>query len=1665
MTDFLANLATQMNNQFSPEVISDISPEAIASGQSQHVGSLGDIQARNKYVEHRYVEEGYLRTLPYTVDTKQFEVLFQEPNATILVKKNMFSSISENYRPDYMDQDEKIYFKAAKILLQNKCAQIAALEKLSKIQKVTAAVGSISDQLMPIIIGLTDTLNEYIGGGSPAGSYGNIGNINPSTNQDATALSQVVERVRRIAAFNSTNPVTTWITDTTNMFQSQLGQGTGVIEITNFTNLNTTVTNDLQNPGSFNFTISDPYEAMRITSWDIEKALSDATNAFYNSKTYQFGQQTASQVVNDAKTRLSQLRSARGAGDINIMTAPSTTVGTPVIAIIARTGVQIQFTYDVLGSINGSVNVSSAYLHGGEVAGFEGLATNTNGTAGIGPDSNIRPLVPQSELSVFQQLITAVYNQLQLQNSAQTAFQGNMKNTNYARRKLNFQFLGRQIIQPMDTVHIYIGSKSRYDSGLLNGLQSMFSGFGILQNINHTPTTPQPNSTSSLFNPSGNIQMQAEKAAYVGPNFPNYLWVLLRNQFVTEKEGTHVFAGVVSTAPSSYQSSNGSFMVNVTGTDNTTYFDQGQINFKPSIDVFNGVLFDPLTPFKTSFDTITSNAKSDTPVLLPENQSILGTSKDSSPFLRNKLGPLAGQPAYSDNIIQNRTINNSTNSVGKVLYAPDGLVYKWKEGIGVLVQYGSSIDINDASNIGNPSIAQDPFAGQDIMNVISLLITGIPYNYATYLKAVQTFDGSARDPYSRQDAAYSFYASLKTDLSRNNVTWGNFIPYKNLVIDEASFAKQIDGQMRANRTNKDLDDKIQQYNALKRQVNMFAAASTQATQAIPKLNTYENEAQEQLTTLTSEIRSLISSLQNADQSFSAGALSPNGDPSFASGTFDASVNTKQSLSDAKQRQNLRRQLNNLTRRMSYNVRANEDKNLFIVDDNYDKDYDIMAYEQSLSDGVKLFNSEFMTVRQKIIATAGLLNLEVFADTQGHIRVRSPQYNRMPSSIFYRMMYLKKAYGIQIFPQFMEDLFTGQIDTLIQRLETLENQIRLDCAVLGFNTDAACTDFILNGNSSANSPQTSNSYSGSGVSTPGETFSFLSAEGISPNYSFKVTNVSALTSAADPSNYSSNITQSLNSQAASTKVPFNNSQRFQYLSMALEDNPLPLASNQRITALIQAIKTETGQQIPNDYFLVSNSQTDNGVSTAGSQSVDVFKVTQDLSNYVKERQKVLKLLAGAIKNSQELTSLDNNSNVANELLNPAGYGNSNIPEVFEHMIEDEAYDDYGIGSGSRYIIRSAQIRNFTIGESAPPFTMVEVKGQFDPFLSSTQLPPELNSFPGGGNGLVTAAAIDYDMWRRYGYKGTSPVNVPFLKDPNTQCAPYASMLLTQARKNTLRGTLTISGNEYMQPGEVIFIEDHQMLYYVTSVRHSFAYGGSFTTTLDLTYGHAPGDYIPSMLDVVGKMLYANKDLATTSIQRQSSSLNDNNIGIIVSDPSGGTTLATGDPNSSPTNSFTAANSNTIGNILYQAAYMINANESKGNTVSANVELRIYYDSTIPLNGTLQTFAQTVLGLLINPPAGPVQQYNSNTGNAPPPIPSANISVVTVQTDAPNEMRSPSQKAIDMARNLINTNGSNGGQSSSPTNSQQQVKTNLFSYVVDCWINFAQVSTNVAQQNGQ
>lgn len=1648
---FLGDLANSINSAYNLAQNVTNTLGAVLDGQAAPYGNLGDYTF-DQSAERRYVESGYLRLDPYTTDPEQSTILWQQPSATILIKKRMFSSISENYRPDYMDSDEKLYYQCMGILFQNKCSQIAALEQLSKIQQVTQTTGNISQQLVPTILTLADIINNGYG----TGLAGIAGLNSVTSSQDMTNFLQASDRLRVVSNYNQTAPYTTWITDPTSLYQSTLARGTGVIEITNFTTISTNCGVNIDESYGFNFSIEDPYEAMVITDYDIEQALSDATNSFYNSKAYQLGVTTYQQTITQQQSLLSTLRSARGAGQIEFDVQANTIFGTPLTTIIESTGLEIPFTY-----LDGLVLVPDEYLEGGAIAGFQGIASDVV----ISP--NEIGLIGNDELSTFQAIVSAIYAQVQLLNGASNNAVTNTKLINYVRRKLRFQFSGKLIIQPMDTVNIYMNSKSQTDNKILAGLQEMFSGVGILQNLTTTNT-----SLNTLFNPSQNIALQAEKSTYVGPDFPNDIWAMIRSQFVTEIEGTHVLGGVVTSARDNWN--NGAFSMHISGEDNKYYFRQGIVNFKPGADAFCGLFYDPLTPFESSFDAVTTNNSPQTFELLDDNKILLSDTPAGS-MVKYKLGALAGEKATLGNYIQDQGIDPVSGKHTKILYAPDGLAYKWKQGIGIFTQTGDTTSINNPDYVGIPNPYLNPFAGIDVMNIISLLVTGVPYDYALFYQNTANILGITGDPLSRQGASQSYIGQLTASLKRQNTLWGNFIPFKSLILNEAAISQNMQAQQSISNSNSDLDAKIQQFATLQSQLTALGAVNVIST----SLQSSSNAAisanftslQGQVTNLTASINSAINDVQAQTQQLFAKI---NNTTAY---TNNALTNGTNDPSDTESRNVLRQQINYLTRRMSYDVRANDDKNLFIVDDYYDSDYDIAVFNTALADSdQQVYSYDFLPIIEQINLASNPLNLEVFCDTQGHIRARPPQYNKMPSSVFYQMLWLKQTTGLQVFPQFLSKLFTDQLTALKKQIEILEDQIRLECAILGqypsisLAGDQTAATFISNANVT------------SGQAT---TFIFIS------DYTDNITDIPTLIQQANQAASSAIVSQGLSDYNAvvqngtSTKQFFDTTARYSVLFQALQaqlsaalgintnSGPSVNVFSQGSVAqeLITRLNAKSGQSISSQDYLTSAGP-NQPLVVGSNQTIDLFKVTSDLQTYISSWQTAVKTFYHTIKNASEYQALDNDDTTANSMITPyatSGSGNSNIPQVFQHMIEDETYDDYGPGSGNRYVIHNYQIRNLEVWEQPPAYCTVEVEGAYpftkENFGGAGGGGQGLNSFPGQGNSLVTALAVDYDMWRNYGFKPTSPVKVPFLSDPDSQLGPFAAVILSRNRANILQANCTISGNEYMQPGEVIFLETRSLLFYVTKVTHNYGEAKDFTTVLELKYGHSIGEYIPSYFDSIGKMICKNPDTTSsvTIVQRQESSAPEQSLGVIQLDGQNTSApfLYPGSEDSfiSP---YTDTNQTIINNILYQTALTINQNGQSNNNINAAVELRIYYDNIVgSVNSTLNQAAYNVLSVLTGGTQGPLTTPGTSQPSLPPSLPTSAVSVVQVNLDDDTDRRSPSQQAIDAARNQLANSSVNTGSVFLPsTANNTDLRTTLYGYIIDCWVTFTPISSTIA-----
>lgn len=1457
---FLSSLGNFINDKF-----------GIGENTTNSVDIIGD---KTEY--RTYLEDGFISNLRPRTRT----MLFQQPDIYVLVKKKMFSSLVNNSRLDVLEEKERLLIQASKKLFQNKCKLISAYEKLTKIEKVVLDTGEFNTFIGGSVLNLLDSL-DTIGLGETFG-------INDDT-------KSAINTLRKVMSYSSPSQYTEWSTNNwDSVFSDTIGDGTGTIELTNVSSISTNISTEWGS-GNAKLTLEDPYNILTITERDIDQAIADVTNVHREGSFFKFTRQELQTIINELQSELAIERRARNASNITFKVSPGTIISKRVRAIIDDEGKELVFQYstglqDALeteedGILNTAFSSVSSVLSSGTVS-ISPEFLSGNDSSQISANNQLT----KSERKKFVQIIQNIFTLLSQNELSKASLNKNMEGVNYVRNKMRFLFNGKYIIQPMDVVVIYMTTRTSEDERLPGGIdreggttvyQSFSNKFdSILKNFNNTMSDLR---SSAPLNVPMSFE-DVERLSIVGPHVPKWLWRQFKQDITKQPTGPCIFTGIVGTSMQGVTGnwSDGKWSVSVTCQDNTAYFSQGYVNFQPSADTINASIYDPLTVFDVSFDAstgvpLTDVGAGDIPPLLPENKYLL-----NSGLLTYESGPNKGVVATEANY------KKSSNEIvfgafNKVLHNPHGLVYRWKQGIQTLTWKSKAYPDSSIEEERSMLLTVQPFAGQDIMNVLSLLITGKPYNYDTFLKSAIANGNSlgVNDNGLNIPAASTYIQGLVSQLEKQNAIWGNFVPYKKLVMNPS-----LDGLITQTRLDLTINT-----NELKSLLTERAAIEDQLTILNsgkildPNSFYYKNENGQTIsatylnTTLDeSAALPLKNKLALLDEDISrlySFVEQNQNNPDVGFSIYGTDINTNlTSVNDTnltpgqqdKEALELRRNLSRYTARRFWKVKANEDVNLFIVDDQYDKNYDLLAFERKIGGNMKLFDGPYASVADQIQNVRKLLGLEVFANTQGHIEVRPPAYNKIPSTVFYKMFSDRAEKGIKVFPAFLETLYFNQTKGIINRIEILEDEIRLRAIALGAKNDEDIRKIISSG-ASGRAPTSSND------------FDFLTT------FEGGVQNINNLMTQTSPN--SDIVSESLNSLSELVSQQVKISRLFTISSQteAIYNYNVDVSPDTQITAfevIRNKLQLKTGQtpKTLNDFFGNEKFKNQGSLEGIGSVSrIDRVNIFYQIGNLISERQTLLFSLSNAIRSLQDglsinvpdtqndglfsgglsrLGSPNNSEKIMKALLTPNLYRDTDIPQFLEHMIEYENDDDLGINSGKRFVISPDRIVSMTISENAPPYTMVTVNGKWeegiiDPASSFRTALDGVNE----GNLMSSATAVDYDMWYQYGFKAPTSIEAPFLSDPDSQCAPYAVATLLQSRENILQGSVQVTGyNEYYQPGDTVYIEERGLLFYVKSVSHSFSYG-QLSTSLELTYGHNPGEYIPNMLDIVGKILYNAK----------------------------------------------------------------------------------------------------------------------------------------------------------------------------------------------------------------
>ena len=428
-----------------------------------------------------------------------------------------------------------------------------------------------------------------------------------------------------------------------------------------------------------------------------------------------------------------------------------------------------------------------------------------------------------------------------------------------------------------------------------------------------------------------------------------------------------------------------------------------------------------------------------------------------------------------------------------------------------------------------------------------------------------------------------------------------------------------------------------------------------------------------------------------------------------------------------------------------------------------------------------------------------------------------------------MMQLNKTSGIKLYPDFLEKLIVSREQSLVGDISVVEWEVRRLAALLGLDSPAQIAGYI------------------------GANITFLTAVS---DLRVVIEQQKVMTeNERDLLKRFLSSLQATDSQSASSGGLFA-AQRQMQLQDVFVGGKRDLGSVGSQAAYDEAVNmlvTMTGRlrrSYPS-YEEARVGAAKNGVSTPAS---DVAGLVDRIAVLLSQRSKLLKALEGVLQQNTELTQMSSDGGLSVGLsssLSDTGFDAKLMPTgMFDRLVEDDDKHVLGHKSSKRFVIGDEDLYGYTFTDNPPSATHYSVAG-------TDALVGESGGKIAGGFPLYLAFGVDFDLWRQYGFRSEKPVEKPFLWDAEKQCAPYAMMLLTRERKNMVRVSANVKGNEFYQLGDVAYMTDLQQLFYAYTVSHNISYEGSFGTTLDLRYGRSPGEYIPTPLDIIGKSL-SNKN---------------------------------------------------------------------------------------------------------------------------------------------------------------------------------------------------------------
>lgn len=1476
----------------------------ISTGNPVHISGPGLVETGVSL----YLEDNILKSS----SPKFRNITSMSPEAVILIKKKAFSTFSSVNDIKYMEKTERMLLRATKALFAYKVQQIRAYESLTKFETFYTKTGTYSINLLSSMMRqssfLTSNPNSFSSqfltklNYKSSDEYANAKLeewLKQPVNNSGEAQSLVSSDLK-VDKTGFLKKETIYV-KTNKEYISSLSsfQAKEILnsKLTFFkAEYNSEITNGVNN--------SDDYFSSNGGSFDFNQYFSSIGDYYNYSST---GDSKISEIIDLIKrnafsqdanlttwivdpNNIDHYLSGPGTGVIEITNFTDFTCDNGTSSNPSGGNFTLEFPYGIGRITDDDVEIAIEEALRGTLGLFSDLASNGLMSSANGitkPNADGITLIGAGTLL-----------------SGSDALDSSI-DIDYIRKSLRVFYLGKPIINPSDYVHFFIrGNRFKQShKGIEDDLLTDESEYSISETV-----------------------FKAEYQLYTNQQVSYEDYKKIRKEQDNSLGMIQVFSGYVETSTESY--SNGSSSLRVSAKDNMGWLSWSRVPAEPILSDVSGILEDPLTPYKLKVDD-TYSVDYENIELLDENKNLL-----SSNLLSYSSGLLAGSNANSSNIYQGQFNGIGSLDGQKIIQHADGFVYRWKTGIiSATANFNtvggkSSAELSQYTQYYAPSAVKNPVNNLDVANIISTLVAGEPYNILKFIE--QSFEAGNKSSRSTATLASSDPLTGYLDsIKKQNKIYGNFKPYRLFTQNSATLEiLSLQGK------KQELNNEIKKLSTKKAKLNEQILKLKQNKLSTPIIYALKAEVDSINASLRNklgdalEVNNAINSAEQLSSSSLYGALfdSQNSPPLFLGSTKDEHEEIVRTMSKV-----------GAMRRIE-DVRLNRDTNFLIISDQYDT-ADIRPFILGMNNSqYKKFDGEYEDLYQLCVSASKHIHMEFFCNSQGHLELRPPQWNKTPLTLLRDLVRYKKITGKDIIPDFITSSLKTREKTLYENIYYSNVRVVIVALLLGRFPDSSLipglryvssTEYLVDETRTTDS---SMSFFGVNFSRGAEPVASIRTTNYTVNEStnYKFDKIASQRSLSNSLNGGISLNASLRDEvkimdgdtetllgefdaitlSSQTLIEDAQNQIFGYGDPAAKG----VATVSNLNKIRNEFKKLTGRDpavglFSKDQFeekdILFSEALEASNATSDDKEIDytgkINRLIRELNVTLSSRDSYVRLLKSSLQRKRELeeaigilTNEDNSLDIQGQsVVGTSGISNilSGAQEVLERTSDviqttiDVITGDTYRSTPFDYLIEDDTVNTLGYGSGKRFFLYDDqiITASFSENGPSFTRCDVIGDTPLNLTGeiasqtdgkLLWAGATDFDLWRQYGYK-VETLNIPFITDSETMGKPFAILELIIAGAEVNSANVTIIGNEFYQSGDTVYIPSKNLLYYVASVSHSFSYSsGDFTTTLSLKYGRPPGVYIPNPMDIFGQQTLGKSD--TPLLTYRSSGSDDNYI---------------------------------------------------------------------------------------------------------------------------------------------------------------------------------------------